>query len=169
MWNSLFFQKTSLHELGLRVQLGHTVGRRCSTAERGHVDFAVIDSNGIHKVNVDFCRCHGLPHRRQLLRIGWWPATPLQPQTCATMEVLKHFHLLNLQGKVPGYSFFRALEFQTDNTGLSASVSSINATHFLLVAHSVSIQGTNTGSSNDTDISQLHAVSLSSLWVLRLC
>jgi hypothetical protein len=26
--------------------------------------------------------------------------------------------LLNLHGKVTGYSFYRALEYQTDNTGL---------------------------------------------------
>lgn len=35
------------------------------------------------------------------------------------MEVLRHFHLLNLQGKVPAFSFLKALELQTDNTGLS--------------------------------------------------
>jgi hypothetical protein len=88
---------------------------------------------------------------------------------CAMMEVLKHFHFLNLQGKFPGYSFFRALEFQMDNTGLSASVSSINMPCFLLVAHDASIQGTGTGSNDDINISQLHAVSLSSLmgpWAL---
>jgi hypothetical protein len=132
MWNTHFFQKSSLRDLGHRVQLGHTVGRRCPTAERGHVNFAVIDSNGIHNVNVDFCRCYGVPHRCQLLRVGWWPATPLQPQTCATMEVLKHFHLLNLQGKVPGYSFYRALEFQTDNTGLGTVSSFIHEMHLQL-------------------------------------
>ncbi|KIM71422.1 hypothetical protein PILCRDRAFT_82797, partial [Piloderma croceum F 1598] len=90
----------------------------CPSAESGHKDFAVIDTNSIHHVNVNFCRCHHIAHRCQLLRIGWWPATLLQPQMCATMEVLKHFHLLNLQGKVPAYSFYHALEFQTNNTGL---------------------------------------------------
>ncbi|KIM86482.1 hypothetical protein PILCRDRAFT_65138, partial [Piloderma croceum F 1598] len=124
MWNSLFFQKTSLHDLGLQVQLSHAVGRRSPTAEKGHVDFAVINSNGIYHVNIDFCQCHGILHRHQLLHIGWWLATPLQPQTCVTMAVLKHFHLLNLQGKVPDYSFFHALKFQTDNTGLSIPVGS---------------------------------------------
>lgn len=81
--------------------------------------FVVIHSNGIHRVAVDYCRCTSLSHRQQLLRIGWWPATPLEPRTCATMEVLRHFHLLTLQGKLPGYSFLKALELQTDNTGLS--------------------------------------------------
>jgi hypothetical protein len=35
------------------------------------------------------------------------------------MAVLRHFHLLNLQGNVTGYSFYPALEYQTDNTGLN--------------------------------------------------
>ena len=82
-------------------------------------DFVVIDTNGIHLVNVDYCRCYSVTHRVQLLRIGWWPATPLDPQTCATMEVLRHFQILNLQGKLTGFSFYRALEYQTDNTGLN--------------------------------------------------
>jgi len=119
MWNGLFFQRSSLQSLGLRVQLGHPPGRHCPTREPGHKKFAVIDSNGIHSVSVDFCRCAPVPHRTQLLRIGWWPATPLEPQTCATMSVLRQFHLLNLQGKVTGFSFYRALEYQTDNTRLN--------------------------------------------------
>lgn len=123
MWNSLFFQKTTLRELGLRIQLGHSPGRACPSREAGHKDFVVIDSNGIHEVAVDFCRCHGIPRRRQLLRIGWWPSMPLEPQTCATMEVLRHFHLLNLQGKLPVYSFYRTLELQTSNTGVTIPAS----------------------------------------------
>jgi hypothetical protein len=120
MWNGLFFQRSSLRDLGLRVTLGHAPGRFCPTKEEGHKNFVVIDRNGIHNVNVDFCRCSDVPHRNQLLRIGWWPATPLEPQTCATMSVLRHFHQLNLQGKTTGYSFYRTLEHETDNTGLNS-------------------------------------------------
>lgn len=117
-WNGSFFERRSLQALGLRVQLGHLPHRHCPTSEAGHVNFVVIHTNGIHQVSVDFCRCRGLSHRQQLLRAGWWPATPLEPQTCATLEVLRHFHLLNLQAKVAGYGFMKALELQTDNTGL---------------------------------------------------
>ncbi|KIM82772.1 hypothetical protein PILCRDRAFT_7683 [Piloderma croceum F 1598] len=118
MWNGLFFQQSTLMALGLRVQLSHPPGRFCPTKEPGHKFFAVIDANGIHSIAVNFCRCVHVEHRTQLLRIGWWPATPLEPQTCATMSVLQHVHLLNLQGNITGYSFYRALEYQTDNTGL---------------------------------------------------
>ena|ERR1700683_1153599 len=118
MWNGLFFQRSTLKELGLRVQLGHSPGQFCPTREPACKDFVVIHTNGIHLVNVDYCRCNSLPHRTQLLRTAWWPATPIEPKTCATMEVLRHFQHLNLQGKLTGYSFYRSLEYETDNTGL---------------------------------------------------
>ena len=35
------------------------------------------------------------------------------------MEVLHHFQILNLQGKLTGFSFYRVLEYQMDNTGLN--------------------------------------------------
>lgn len=118
MWNGLFFGRTSLRELGLRVQLGHAPGRACPTKQAVNTGFRVIHSNGIHAVAVDKCRCHGVEVRTQFMRIGWWPASTVEPKTCATFEVLRHFHILNLQGKVTVYSFYRALEHQTDNTGL---------------------------------------------------
>ena len=93
----------------------------------------MIDTNGIHSVAVDFCRCVQVEHRSQLLRIGWWPATPLEPQTCATMAVLRHFHLLNLQGNVTGYSFYRALEYQTDNTGLNPPLVNSSCLSFMFL------------------------------------
>lgn len=55
-----------------------------------------------------------MSHREQLLRIGWWPATPLDPQTVATFEVLRQFQIQNLQGNLTAYDFYRALELQTD-------------------------------------------------------
>jgi CxC2 like cysteine cluster associated with KDZ transposases len=118
MWNGLFFQRTTLRDQGLRIQLGHAYNRACPTRLAAHSNFRVIHSNGIHHVAIDQCRCQNVDLHVQLLRIGWWPATPLDPKSAATFEVLRHFHLLNLQGKVTGYSFYQALEYQTDNTGL---------------------------------------------------
>ena len=49
------------------------------------------------------------------------------------MAVLRHFHLLNLQGNVTGYSFYHALEYQTDNTGLDPpSVNSFSLSFIFL-------------------------------------
>ncbi|KAF7974955.1 hypothetical protein HWV62_10677 [Athelia sp. TMB] len=117
-WNRSFFERTTLRALGLRVQLGHAAGHFCPSFKVGNKDFVVIHTNGIHSIHLEFCRCRSVPRHVQLLRAGWFPATPLKPQTCATMEVLRQFHTLHLQGKVTGYSFYRSLEYLTDGTGL---------------------------------------------------
>jgi hypothetical protein len=117
-------------DLGVRFQLGHAGGRTCPTLERGHSDFVVIASNGIHHINVDFCGCPGRPdHRIQLLEMRWWPSTPVAPQTVATMEVLRSFHILNLEGRVPPTDFYRSLERRTDGHGLVELPVSDNQLH----------------------------------------
>ncbi|KII88031.1 hypothetical protein PLICRDRAFT_112159, partial [Plicaturopsis crispa FD-325 SS-3] len=119
-WNGSFFQRVPLRQFALRVQLGHPVGEGCSFKKTGPRDFLVIHVNGLHHVAVDFCECPGqAPPYVQLLRAGWWPATPLEPQTCATMDVLRHFQILNLQGKISAFDFYRALEKSTDGWGLT--------------------------------------------------
>lgn len=80
----------------------------------------VLHVNGIHEVNVNFCACpvdHSLPYQ-QLLRTSWFPATPLSPETCATTEVLEFFHLLNLQGNLTVYDFWKVLELKTGGSPL---------------------------------------------------
>ncbi|KZP08258.1 hypothetical protein FIBSPDRAFT_761714, partial [Athelia psychrophila] len=47
-----------------------------------------------------------------------YPATPIKPQMCATMEVLQLFHYMNLQGKLTAFTFYRLLEYMTDSMGL---------------------------------------------------
>ncbi|KII87541.1 hypothetical protein PLICRDRAFT_62996, partial [Plicaturopsis crispa FD-325 SS-3] len=109
-WNGSFFQHIWLHDIGLRLQMGHEVGEGCPFKKTGPQAFVVLHTNGIHYVGVDFCKCPGQgPPHVQLLRASWWPATPLEKQTCATMAVLRQFHLLNLQGKISAYDFYRAL------------------------------------------------------------
>lgn len=118
-WNDNFFQPANLRDFGLRVQLGHPPGERCQFAHPGHKDFVVLHVNGIHFVNVDFCGCSpAVEHRQQLLRSAWWPATPLEPQTCSTFAVLNLFHLLSLQGKLSVFDFYRSLEHATVNFSL---------------------------------------------------
>lgn len=77
----------------------------------------VIHTNGIHVVNLQFCSCTSEDRRTLFLRLAWWPATALDPRTCATFSVLRQFHLLNLQGKLTIYDFYKSLELATDNTG----------------------------------------------------
>ncbi|KAL1947382.1 hypothetical protein VTO73DRAFT_14343 [Trametes versicolor] len=118
-WSHTYFTPTSLYDLGLRLRPSHPLGDNCVTAA-APINVVVLHTNGVHFVAAEFCKCWGLQRRTQLLRLGWWPATPFEPQTCATFAVLRHFHLLNLQGKLPAYDFYRTLELQTDNTGLKS-------------------------------------------------
>jgi hypothetical protein len=118
-WKGSFFRSISLRDLGLRVQLGHRQGEYCPFRQRGHKDFVVLESNGVHNLAIDFCGCAGAPsHYLQLLEVGWWPATPLDPQTAATMTVLRLFHVTNLQGQVTPTDFYRTLEQMSSGDGL---------------------------------------------------
>ncbi|KAJ7493725.1 hypothetical protein FB451DRAFT_1020879, partial [Mycena latifolia] len=96
---------------GLRYQPGHPPGEECNF--RNPQKFVVLDNNAIHELEVDFCGC-----RDQLLNIGWFPATTKEPETAATLSLLRQFHALNLQGRVPAYDFYNALEGLSERAGL---------------------------------------------------
>ena len=79
----------------------------------------MLSSNGIHNIAIDFCSCVGAPsHYIQVLEVGWWPSTPLDPQTAATMSLLRLFHVTNLQGQVTPTDFYRTLEQMSSGDGL---------------------------------------------------
>ena len=80
-WKNGFFQWTTLQKLGLRVQLEHAPGVLCPFWTHGHKDFVIIDISGIHTIEVDFCGCDAALATpcEQLLEVGWWPSTPLEP------------------------------------------------------------------------------------------
>ncbi|KAI5894719.1 uncharacterized protein SCHCODRAFT_02598112 [Schizophyllum commune H4-8] len=62
-----YFRRTSLQELGLRIQLGHPPRSRCTFPRPANKDFVVIHTNGIHRVAVDFCGCDSsFDYRRQV-------------------------------------------------------------------------------------------------------
>ncbi|KAJ7475078.1 hypothetical protein B0H11DRAFT_2158575 [Mycena galericulata] len=118
-WVVINFERRSLKELGLRVQLGHPPGQGCAFRWSVHDDFTVIHTNGIHNVKLDYCGCgKAAEERDQLLDACWWPATPKEPGTCCTFTTLRQFQTLNTTGKVSGYDYYRTLEALTDNTGL---------------------------------------------------
>ncbi|KAJ7250229.1 hypothetical protein C8J57DRAFT_1521243 [Mycena rebaudengoi] len=121
-WNGTFFDKISLQNLGLRVQVGHRHGQRCPEAHAAHTDFVVLHTNGIHQVSVDFCDCERVddagPPEIQLLQAGWFPSTDIKPRTCTTLAVLDQFHILTLQAKTTAYDFYAVLEKLTDHTGV---------------------------------------------------
>ena len=80
----------------------------------------VVDLSGHHTVYVRFCRCSKndfLENYRQLLRLGWYPASVLRPRTAFTFDLLDLYHKISLQGKLNLYDFYNAIMQRTDNHG----------------------------------------------------
>ncbi|KAF7377213.1 CxC2 domain-containing protein [Mycena sanguinolenta] len=108
-WEDGYFQfRTIRDDLKLTYQIGHPFGEDCEASYLGKTrSMVVLDNNGIHVVNVDFCGCPDAPSEvAQLLNIGWYPATHTNPSTAATLSLLGRFHKLNLQARLPAYDFY---------------------------------------------------------------
>ena len=122
-WTGAFFQKESLQNLSLKVQLGHYPGDMCTSPQRSTRPFTVMHTNGIHQVNIWFCGCnlavnHG-DRVEQLLRRRLFPATTTDPQTGLTFGLLESAHILSVQLKLSIYDFYISLETLTDATHVS--------------------------------------------------
>ncbi|KAJ7048440.1 hypothetical protein C8F01DRAFT_1280798 [Mycena amicta] len=121
---SLFRDSTAAVELAMVYQLGHH-GFECSFPAQRSQDrpwtLTVMDHGGIFKVDVRFCGCsdslrHPHGHLLQLMDNGWYPATTIEPSTCATYALLEHFRLLKVVANVNANDFVRTLERLTDAT-----------------------------------------------------
>jgi len=116
-----YFQQTSLREMGLVVNLNH-LGSVCkyyrARPDTGVHTLTVIHTNGLHSVNVRYCRCGNEVAFReggkdgmagQLWRVGIWPASWDTPKTGATIAVLRQFRLLTVECKINATSFITFL------------------------------------------------------------
>ncbi|KAL0571201.1 hypothetical protein V5O48_010766 [Marasmius crinis-equi] len=118
-WKNERFHEITLKTLKVRYQLGHRSGERCAFPKTAYQDFVVLAWNGIHVVNLDFCGCsEAIEHHLQLLEAGWWPTSFKNPRSAATLELLRNFHITNLQCQSAPTDFYRSLLQMTDNTGL---------------------------------------------------
>ncbi|KAF7360930.1 CxC2 domain-containing protein [Mycena sanguinolenta] len=123
-WNGSFFERNTLRNLGLRIQLGHIRGEACpgtlarSAEETSKASFCIVHTNGIHEVALDFCICgKAQSHTVQLLRARLYPATTLRPSSAASFSVLRKFHMHSFESKCSAYEFYNALARETNNTG----------------------------------------------------
>lgn len=145
MWTGTYFQKTTLREEGLTVQLMHAHDTPCFHPCRRVKKFAVCDLSGFHEVNITFCGClqdddNPVPMWIQLLRIGWYPSSTVKPSTAFTLPLLDFYQQLHFQAKTNLYDFQRTLSKITDNTGRKIWVSDLLHTpHFgtLIVTQTV--------------------------------
>jgi hypothetical protein len=82
--------------------------------------FTVLDVSGIHVVNLFFCACENAPPRHvQVLRRGWWPATPSAPATAVTRRLLRLYEKVFNTSKANIRDFYRALALLSDSAGLA--------------------------------------------------
>ncbi|KAJ7819725.1 hypothetical protein B0H13DRAFT_1661205 [Mycena leptocephala] len=107
--------RAGLTGVGLVYQLGHH-GFPCQFpgARRSMV---VMDVTGIHTIEFQYCGCDKATQTNnlgQLLGNAWYPATTVDPETCATFQCLEAFRLLNVVGNVTAHDYVGTLEWLTD-------------------------------------------------------
>lgn len=119
-WTGTHFERWSLKQLGVRIQLGHAPGEHCPNPKPAFDDdFIVLDTTGIHHVCIQFCDCTAktyLPN--QLMRARLFPATVSNPKTAATYRLLEQFHILRTQSKISAYEYYQSLARLTDNVSV---------------------------------------------------
>lgn len=108
--------------MGLRIQLVHPPGESCPYRAFNSVkDFAVLHTNGIHRVRLDFCGCDlgkDIPPPIQLMRRRLWPSTVADPKTATSFEAFDDFTRQSLVGRLTGYDYYKAAVAATDGAGL---------------------------------------------------
>ncbi|TRM55169.1 hypothetical protein BD626DRAFT_390292, partial [Schizophyllum amplum] len=114
-WNGEYWEKVSLSSLGYIYQLGHG-GLPCSFPDERVRTMVVLD-RAIHTVRYRYCACrlvNAPNHVTQLLRNRWFPATVIDPETCATFDILDFFRTSAVCANVNAHNFIKVLEKQTD-------------------------------------------------------
>ncbi|KAJ7890043.1 hypothetical protein B0H13DRAFT_2341227 [Mycena leptocephala] len=114
-------QLTPLHcltewngECWTEATLWGTVPNRAGLTGRSMV---VMDVTGIHTIEFQYCGCDKATQTNnlgQLLGNAWYPATTVDPETCATFQCLEAFRLLNVVGNVTAHDYVGTLERLTD-------------------------------------------------------
>ncbi|KAJ6455636.1 hypothetical protein C8R47DRAFT_1228133 [Mycena vitilis] len=115
-WKGNYWVTTTLNSLGLVYQLGHG-GHPCPHPAPTKREMVVMDMDYIHTVEYQFCACDKsdrAPNLEQLLRNGWYPATTVDPATCATFASLELFRLLSVVGNINVHDFVGTLERLTN-------------------------------------------------------
>ncbi|KAK7052398.1 CxC2 domain-containing protein [Favolaschia claudopus] len=121
-WTGKFWSGTALCKLDYVFQLGHG-GFACPRPAPAIREMVVMDFPVIHTVKFRYCACDlsdTANNLQQLLRNGWYPATTIDPGTCATIQTLRTFRLQNAVGNLTVHDLVRIMERCTDATRVNA-------------------------------------------------
>lgn len=108
-----------LEKMGFVFQLGHGGGECALPCPPQWL--TVLHVNGIHRLHVAYCGCDvsdSENHWRQIMQNRWYPATAVDPQSCATIECLDNFRLLNVTANVNVRDYVSVLEQAMDAFGM---------------------------------------------------
>jgi hypothetical protein len=111
-----FLEWNDLVSLGCVYQLGHG-GHPCPHPAPAVRTMVVVDTQSIQSVKYRYCTCDksdDAMNLEQLLRNGWYPATTMDPATCATFASLELYRLLNVVGNINVHDFVGTLERRSD-------------------------------------------------------
>ncbi|PBK60418.1 hypothetical protein ARMSODRAFT_846821, partial [Armillaria solidipes] len=121
VWNSQFFERQDISELGHVVSLGHDrhEGPHCMYGTvKDPLDFHLVHTNSVYKTKVFFCRCP-LTRRDRMescLHSQIFPGTVAKPCSGFTFAILQDFHLQTLTSKKSVYDYISAIRRKTNNT-----------------------------------------------------
>jgi len=97
-------------------QLGFGSSKPGQNDKDGNPIITIIDRSGVHEIGVRWCCCPEAPERdMQLMAAGLFPATFQNPKTAFTFQVLKEFHLDNLECKTTPSQFISRLKRLTND------------------------------------------------------
>ncbi|TDL17558.1 hypothetical protein BD410DRAFT_843487 [Rickenella mellea] len=117
-WNGSFFVQHDFSELGGIVSLGHH-GKHCPNirTNRGPRKVYVVTTNGVHTTQMAFCECGGASSEDavQLMEAQLFPGSMGSPGYAFSFELLRSFHLHNLESKKSAYDFIKAIRRMTNN------------------------------------------------------
>ncbi|KAJ3555786.1 hypothetical protein NP233_g12126 [Leucocoprinus birnbaumii] len=117
LWTGTHFKKSSLHELGFTLYLGHG-GEACAIGGGAVTNFVVVHTNGVHERRIAFCLCkprsHSYDRLCQLVGNRLFPPTVESPRTAFTFDVLEDFHRHSLSSKSSAYDYYQALRMHTN-------------------------------------------------------
>ncbi|KAJ7790787.1 hypothetical protein B0H14DRAFT_2625671 [Mycena olivaceomarginata] len=112
-WTGFRFERITLKDLGLRIQLGHWHGPNraicpCLKPQPGTISSSLTTAASIRSIWTTACV-------GRLLRARLWAATTTNPRTAASFSVLRRYHLLSFESKCAALEFYQSLAREGDN------------------------------------------------------
>ncbi|KAK1224325.1 hypothetical protein PQX77_012776 [Marasmius sp. AFHP31] len=119
LWSgSGYFVKHDISALkvGYSIPLGHD-GETCPHPTQPQY-LIIADTNGVHATRVSYCGCEeGEKYDKwtRLFKHDLFPSTTLDPQSCFTFRMLRHYDIFTLQAKITPYDYMKSVRRLTDN------------------------------------------------------